>query len=106
MSVLSATLVFSFDSNGRAPGTYSQTATVLTSDENLAGATTSSATVTLNVTVTGGNPADLNGDGTVDGADLALLLNAWGSTKPNPADIDNDGIVSGSDLSILLNSWG
>jgi len=101
-----ASLVFSFDSNGRAPGTYAQTATVLTSDENLAGATSSSVTVTLNVTVAGGNPADLNGDGSVDGGDLALLLNAWGSTKPNPADIDNDGIVSGSDLSILLNSWG
>lgn len=101
-----ASLVFSFNSNGRAPGTYAQTATVLTSDENLAGATSGSLAVTLSVTVTGGNPADLNGDGHVDGADLALLLNAWGTTKPNPADLDHDGIVSGSDLSILLNSWG
>ena len=101
-----ANLVFSFNSDGRAPGTYTQTAIVLTSDENLAGAASGSVSVTLAVTVTGGNPADLNGDGHVDGSDLALLLNAWGSTKPNPADLDHDGIVAGSDLAILLNSWG
>lgn len=101
-----ANLVLSFNSNGRTPGVYSQTATVSVSDENLAGATSGSVTVTLQVTVTGGNPADLNGDGSVNGSDLALLLNAWGSTGPNPADLDGDGIVGGGDLATLLNSWG
>ncbi|MCH2162524.1 MAG: DNRLRE domain-containing protein, partial [Phycisphaerales bacterium] len=33
------------------------------------------------------NPADLNGDGLVDGADLAIVLADWGSTS-SPADIN------------------
>lgn len=50
-------------------------------------------------------PGDLNGDGVVNAADLALLLNAWGSTNP-AADLNDDGIVNGVDLGILLNAWG
>jgi hypothetical protein len=61
--------------------------------------------LTLSVTVTGtGNPFDLNGDGHVDGADLASLLNQWGSG--GTADFDGDGIVGGADLAALLNAWG
>ncbi|HMN96053.1 MAG TPA: multiheme c-type cytochrome [Phycisphaerales bacterium] len=50
------------------------------------------------------NPADLNGDGVVDGADLGLLLGAWGT--PGPGDINGDGIVDGADLGLLLGAWG
>jgi len=50
-------------------------------------------------------PADLNGDGVVDGADLGVLLNAWGSTDA-AADLSGDGVVDGADLGILLNAWG
>ena len=46
---------------------------------------------------------DFNFDGTVDGADLAELLNAWSTPV---ADIDDDGTTGGSDLAILLNAWG
>ena len=49
-------------------------------------------------------PADLTGDGVVDGVDLATLLAAWG-TSGTRADIDGDGIVGGSDLSVLLARW-
>jgi hypothetical protein len=49
---------------------------------------------------------DLNGDGQVDGADLGMLLSAWGSTAGGCADLNNDGIVDGSDLGILLAAWG
>ncbi|MBM4104801.1 MAG: hypothetical protein FJ257_00600 [Phycisphaerae bacterium] len=48
---------------------------------------------------------DLNGDGSVDGADLSILLGAWG-TGGVPADLNGDGIVNGADLSILLGNWG
>ena len=48
-------------------------------------------------------PADLNGDHTVDAADLATLLNSWGGTSP---DLNGDGIVSASDLAVILNAWG
>lgn len=40
---------------------------------------------------------DLDGDGTVDGADLGLLLRAWGTDDPL-ADLHADGTVDGIDL--------
>jgi hypothetical protein len=51
------------------------------------------------------NASDLNADGRVDAADLALLLNAWGTAK-GAADINRDGAVNGVDLAILLGQWG
>lgn len=48
-------------------------------------------------------PSDLNGDGDVDGADLGLLLGAWGGAD---ADLNRDGITDGADLGILLGDWG
>ncbi len=55
-----------------------------------------------------GNPADLDGDGAVGGADLAIMLGAWGAcqTTPCSADLDGDGVVGGADLAILLGAWG
>ncbi|HMN97214.1 MAG TPA: dockerin type I repeat-containing protein [Phycisphaerales bacterium] len=56
----------------------------------------------------GGTPGDLNFDGTVNGADLGLLLSAWGLCGGDPcciADLNGDGIVNGADLGILLSSW-
>ncbi len=50
-------------------------------------------------------PGDMNADGTVDGADLGLLLSAWG-TDDAKADLNGDGIVDGADLGLLLGSWG
>jgi hypothetical protein len=55
-------------------------------------------------------PADLNRDGVVNGADLGILLGAWGScpggTPGCTGDINNDGVVNGADLGILLGAWG
>jgi hypothetical protein len=51
--------------------------------------------------------ADLNANGAVDGADLAILLAFWGPTGVFPAaDIDASGVVDGADLAILLSGWG
>ena len=50
-------------------------------------------------------PADLNTDGLVNGADLSILLAAWGTNDP-VADLSEDGTVGGPDLSILLAAWG
>ncbi|MFO0962036.1 MAG: hypothetical protein U0625_03925 [Phycisphaerales bacterium] len=53
-----------------------------------------------------GMGADLNGDGAVNGADLGLLLAAWGPCANEcAADLDNDGAVTGSDLGVLLAGW-
>ncbi|MEC9232593.1 MAG: dockerin type I repeat-containing protein, partial [Planctomycetota bacterium] len=46
---------------------------------------------------------DLNGDGAIDGADLALLLASWG--QPGDADFDGNGAVDGADLARLLGAW-
>jgi hypothetical protein len=50
--------------------------------------------------------ADLDGDGAVTGADLAVLLGAWGSCAACGADLTGDGQVLGDDLAVLLSSWG
>ena len=49
-------------------------------------------------------PADLSGDGAVDGADLGALLAAWG--RSGAADLNGDGTVDGGDLGVLLAAWG
>ena len=46
---------------------------------------------------------DLNGDGTVDGADLSTLLADWGGVED---DLNGDDLVDGADLAILLANWG
>ncbi|MFO0874115.1 MAG: lectin-like protein [Phycisphaerales bacterium] len=48
---------------------------------------------------------DLDGNGTVDGGDLGLLLGAWNTTD-KAADLNQDGVVDGSDLGLLLGGWG
>jgi hypothetical protein len=54
--------------------------------------------------------SDLNCDGTIDGADLGLLLLNWGDCEPSAArcigDINLDGAVNGADLGLLLLNWG
>ena len=52
---------------------------------------------------------DLNVDGVVNGADLGLLLGAWGVCPGAPGctgDLNNDGVVNGADLGLLLGAWG
>ena len=50
------------------------------------------------------NPADLNNDGFIDGADLTTLLGCWATTSCG--DINNDGYTDGADLAELLSTWG
>ena len=38
------------------------------------------------------------------GADLAQLLSAWGELD-SEFDLDGDGTITGGDLSILLGNW-
>jgi hypothetical protein len=52
-------------------------------------------------------PADLDGNGFVDAADLGSLLAAWGACgKSCPADINGDGVVSAADIATVLDAWG
>ncbi|MFG0275365.1 MAG: endonuclease [Phycisphaerales bacterium] len=89
-------------------GSFSATYTLrVFDDQTLVGATEGAAlVVTLTGEVVAGLcPSDLNGDTIVDGADLGVLLGAWGA-GPSPADLNGDGVVDGADLGLLLGSWG
>jgi len=48
-------------------------------------------------------PGDLDGDGQVGAADLASLLNAWGTAG---GDLNGDGTTDSQDLAALLNAFG
>lgn len=48
-------------------------------------------------------PEDMNGDGMVNGADLGLLLAAWGSEA---GDFNGDGTTNGADLGLMLAMFG
>lgn len=48
-------------------------------------------------------PADFNGDLTVNGTDLAVLLSNW--SMPG-GDITGDGTTNGSDIAAMLSVWG
>jgi len=49
--------------------------------------------------------ADLDGNGSVDAADLGTLLSAWGSANA-AADLNGSGTVDAADLAAMLGSWG
>ena len=49
-------------------------------------------------------PADLTGDGSVDGADLGLLLSSWELSPVG--DLNGDGITDGADLGLMLSAFG
>jgi hypothetical protein len=82
---------------GLQPGSY-----VLSVVREDSLATSAGATVSWLVD-TAAPAGDLDGNGTVDGADLGLLLGAWGSA--GPGDLDGNGIVNGADLGLLLGFW-
>ena len=47
---------------------------------------------------------DIDGDGAVNGSDLAILLGDWGPGK-SAADLNGDGKVDATDLALVLGSW-
>ena len=50
---------------------------------------------------------DLDGDGSVDGIDLGVVLGNWGACGfACAADLNDDGSVNGIDLGILIGNWG
>jgi hypothetical protein len=47
--------------------------------------------------------ADLNGDRSINGTDLTIVLSGWGTMS---GDINGDGTTDGVDLASLLSRWG
>ncbi len=97
-------IVLSIDGAGLPAGGWFGTIEIEVSDENIPGEHFAALAVELAISAEpAGTPADLNGDGFVNGADLALLLGQWGGA--GTADLTGDGIVNGADLAILLGAW-
>lgn len=51
---------------------------------------------------------DANGDGLVNGTDLALILGHWGTYPAGSAcgpDLNLDGVIDGADLTLCLGDW-
>ena len=46
---------------------------------------------------------DLNNDGTINGADLGLIIAMWGTAD---GDLTGDGTTNGADLGLLIAGWG
>jgi hypothetical protein len=53
-------------------------------------------------------PGDVTNGGTVDAADLSILLAAWGTNGQGEfdTDLDGNGLVDGGDLALVLGGWG
>lgn len=49
---------------------------------------------------------DFNGDFKVDGADMSILMVAWGDCEGCAADLNGDGMVDIRDLALLTAAWG
>lgn len=96
---------FGFDTTG-ATGTHTVSAVISTTDENIPGEGSASLSLTLEVALGSGIVGDLDGNGTVDGADLGSLLGYWGPCPAQcPGDLDGNGEVDGGDLGALLGNW-
>ena len=89
------------------PGSYVIDMTISSSANQIfaTGLSDVSAEYEFEITVDTGDdcPADFDGDGDVDTADLLFLLGAWGTPD---GDVDGDGDTDTADLLALLGAWG
>ncbi len=49
--------------------------------------------------------ADIDGDGVVNGNDLASVLGNWGPCAACAGDVNGNGLVNGEDLAVVLTRW-
>ena len=49
--------------------------------------------------------ADIDGDGVVNGNDLASVLGNWGPCAACAGDVNGNGAVNGEDLAVVLTRW-
>jgi len=119
-----STIEFTVDTTGLAPGVYEMNATIMTSDENLAGATDDAIALTLRITITGDavpcpwDCAPDNGDGTFGNGvinidDLLEVINAFGGpggpcdNAPDNGDgTFGNGVINIDDLLGVINAFG
>jgi hypothetical protein len=91
---------------GTVPGIWIRSSTICDNEpDNLFGGYVDLGDNTLCIC-----PADLSGNGVVDGPDLGLWLAYAGKScipgEVCPGDLDGDGEITGGDLGVLLSAWG
>ncbi len=57
------------------------------------------------LTIQSPKTGDVNGDGLVGAADMALALGSWGPVHAQPTDVNRDGNVGAADIALLLGNW-
>lgn len=104
-----AALQFSFDTTGVPAGPYSATFTILTSDENIPGQTSTQVSLTWDVTINAAPPpmcqGDADGNNVVNFADITAVLANYGLT-PGQGDADHNGEVNFADITAVLGNYG
>ena len=91
-----------------AAGTYAAVATVITSDEDLLGATNRPVIVNLSVVVGSGVFGDISGDGSVNSSDLGFVLSDYGDCLagvPCISDLNGDNVVDSADVGLVLGAF-
>jgi hypothetical protein len=97
------TLIGSTGNNGDGGGTgFSSTGWLAVRVGDTAGGLYTVARIRVGTT-SSPCPADIDGSGTVDAADLASLLAGWGTAS---GDLNGDGTVTAADLAVVLDAWG
>ncbi|MCP3903238.1 MAG: hypothetical protein GY715_06330 [Planctomycetes bacterium] len=51
-------------------------------------------------------PADLNGNGQVDFADILAVIGAWGTCTGCAEDLNDNGLVGFDDILVIIGAWG
>ena len=49
---------------------------------------------------------DLNLDGSINAADITILLNFWGVVNPPTGDLTGDRLINAADITVILSNWG
>ena len=95
---------FEIDTTDLAPGNYVRAITIVVSDEDLPGETSSSMHLAFNITVLDPGPAcvgDVTGDDVTDVSDLLAFLEGFGGSDP-ALDLVVDGVIDVNDMLVLL----
>ncbi|MBT4767916.1 MAG: hypothetical protein HOO04_06105, partial [Phycisphaerae bacterium] len=98
---------FEIDTTDLAPGNYVRAITIVVSDEDLPGETSSSMHLAFNITVLDPGPAcvgDVTGDGVTDVSDLLAFLDGFGGSDP-ALDLVVDGVIDVNDMLVLLGDF-
>ncbi|MCP3903539.1 MAG: hypothetical protein GY715_07865 [Planctomycetes bacterium] len=104
-AMLLAPQAYYWDQFGGATALHGETLIVGVSEDD-SGANNAGSAVSFRFAEISSCPADIDGDGVVNGADLTALLAAWGTCESCPEDLNGDGDVDFADINLLMTHWG